>query len=230
MGWIKMTLIHLMIMKNVGWKRIENLKCYVEALKGIILVRNVRKPCHTSNRTGHMFINEVLNVHPRRCYEMFRLHVPVFRQLCIDLATNYEVQQTPNISIEESVGIFLMNFAHGFSNRFVNFHTVLKVMLKLSADIIKSDANYNDDVPDYILNNPRYHPMFNDCIGAIDGTQEAKYIGRNEYATQNIMVDCDCNMCFTFVWAGWEGIAHDTQIFIEALRSPDLNFPYPTGG
>ena len=42
-----------------------------------------------------------------------------------------------------------------------NFHTVLKVMLKLSADIIKSDANYNDDVPDYILNNPRYHPMFN---------------------------------------------------------------------
>ncbi|CAI9287724.1 unnamed protein product [Lactuca saligna] len=221
------------------------------ALKGIILARNVRMPCHTSDRTGNMFINEVLNGHPRRCYEMFRLHVPVFRQLCADLATNYGLQQTRNISIEESVGIFLMTLAHGCSNRFVqeffnhsgetihrHFHTVLKAVLKLSADIIKPDANYNDDVPEYILNNPRYYPMFKDCIGAIDGThvrasvpqnEEAKYIGRKGYATQNIMAVCDFNMCFTFVWAGWEGTAHDTRIFNEALQRSDLNFPYPTG-
>ncbi|CAH1445358.1 unnamed protein product [Lactuca virosa] len=51
-----------------------------------------------------------------------------------------------------------------------HFHIVLKVVLKLSADIIKPDANYNDDVPEYILNKPRYYPMFKDCIGAIDGT------------------------------------------------------------
>nr|KAJ0208832.1 hypothetical protein LSAT_V11C400208480 [Lactuca sativa] len=40
--------------------------------------------------------------------------------------------------------------------------------------------------------------MFKDCIGAIDGThvrasvpqnEEAKYIGRNGYATQNIMIN-----------------------------------------
>nr|KAJ0202523.1 hypothetical protein LSAT_V11C500264830 [Lactuca sativa] len=143
------------------------------ALKGIILARNVRMPCHTSDRTWNMFINEVLNGHPRRCYEMFRLHVPVFRQLCADLATNYGLQQTRNISIEESVGIFLMTLAHGCSNKFVqeffnhsgetihrHFHTVLKAVLKLSAGIIKPDANYNDDVPEFILNNPRYYPMF----------------------------------------------------------------------
>ena len=78
-----------------------------------------------------------------------------------------------------------------------------------------------------------------DCIGAIDGThvsasvpqnEEAKYIGQKGYATQNIMVVCDFNMCFTFVWAGWEEIAHDTRIFNEALQRPYLNFPYPTGG
>ena len=78
-----------------------------------------------------------------------------------------------------------------------------------------------------------------DCIGAIDGTHvrasvpqkdEVKYIGRKGYATQNIMAVCDFNMCFTFVWAGWEGTAHDTRIFNEALQRPDLNFPYPTGG
>ncbi|KAJ9552299.1 hypothetical protein OSB04_016344 [Centaurea solstitialis] len=39
------------------------------------------------------------------------------------------------------------------------------------------------------------------------------------------MVVCDFNMCFTFVWAEWEGTAHDTRIFNE----PELNFPRPTG-
>lgn len=44
------------------------------------------------------------------------------------------------------------------------------------------------------------------------------------------MAACDFNMCFTFVWAGWEGTAHDTRIFNEALRKPELNFPHPSGG
>ncbi|KAF5769902.1 putative harbinger transposase-derived nuclease domain-containing protein [Helianthus annuus] len=109
----------------------------------------------------------------------------------------------------------------------------------MSADIIKPSANYNDDVPAYILDNPRYYPIFKDCIGAIDGTHvrasvrskdQPKYIGRKGYATQNIMAVCDFNMCFTFVWAGWEGSAHDTRIFNEALRRPELNFPHPMGG
>ncbi|XP_021978756.1 uncharacterized protein LOC110874326 [Helianthus annuus] len=43
------------------------------------------------------------------------------------------------------------------------------------------------------------------------------------------MVVCDFNMCFTFVWAGWEGTAHDTRIFNEALETPELQFPHPTG-
>uniref|UniRef100_A0A251UPM0 Putative harbinger transposase-derived nuclease domain-containing protein n=1 Tax=Helianthus annuus TaxID=4232 RepID=A0A251UPM0_HELAN len=99
-------------------------------------------------------------------------------------------------------------------------------------------ANYNDEVPRQLLNNSRYYPMFKDCIGAIDGThvkasvrehEQAKYIGRKGYATQNIMAACDFNMCFTFAWAGWEGTAHDTRIFLEALRKPEVKFPRPTG-
>lgn len=39
------------------------------------------------------------------------------------------------------------------------------------------------------------------------------------------MVTCDFYMCFTFVYAGWEGTAHDVRIFISALRNNDLNFP-----
>ncbi|XP_019255348.1 PREDICTED: uncharacterized protein LOC109233963 [Nicotiana attenuata] len=36
-------------------------------------------------------------------------------------------------------------------------------------------------------------------------------------------------MYFTFAWAGWEGAAHDSRIFGEALRRPELNFPRPIG-
>lgn len=133
---------------------------------------------------------------------LFRRHV--FRQLCTHLVTNYGLEQTRNMSIEESVGMFLMTLANGCSNRFVqeflnhsgemihrHFDLVLASMLKVSGDIINLAENYNDDVPKYIINNSRYHP-FNDFSGAIDGThikasvpknEEAKYIGRKGYAT-----------------------------------------------
>ncbi|KAM0058325.1 putative harbinger transposase-derived nuclease domain-containing protein [Helianthus debilis subsp. tardiflorus] len=233
----------------IGFKRL----C-AEVVRGIIIARNLRNartPCHTSERTGHQFINEILNGHPRRCYDMFRLNIPVFRQLCVDLVTKYGLKQTRHVSIEESVGILLMTLAHGCTNRFVqesfnhsgetihrHFYRVLAAVLRMSADIIKPAANYNDDVPAHILDNPRYYPMFENYIGAIDGThvralvplnEQPKYIGRKGYATQNIMDVCDFNMCFTFVWAGWEGTAHDTRIFNEALERPELQFPHPTG-
>ncbi|KAL4556017.1 hypothetical protein LXL04_038652 [Taraxacum kok-saghyz] len=224
------------------------------AVRGIVIGRNLRKTrnlIHTSDATGHKLVTNILNGNGKRCYQMFRLHVPVYRQLCKDLVTKYGLTQTRNIAIEESLAIFLVCLAHGCTNRFMqeifnhsgetisrHFHKVLKAVLKMSADIIKPNDNYNHNVPDYILNNPRYYPYFKDCIGTIDGThvkasvaqhEQAKYIGRKGHATQNIMAVCDFNMCFTFVWAGWEGTAHDTRIFNEALERSELHFPRPMG-
>lgn len=34
-------------------------------------------------------------------------------------------------------------------------------------------------------------------------------------------------MKFTFVWAAWEGTAHDSRIFNEAIHSSHLCFPMP---
>ncbi|KAF5794731.1 putative Myb/SANT-like domain, harbinger transposase-derived nuclease domain-containing protein [Helianthus annuus] len=224
-------------------------------VKGVMVVHNMmnipRIPCRTSCRTGNIFIQEILNGHPRRCFEDFRVHVDVYKSLCSDLRMHYNLKETRNVSIEEFVGIFLLILAHGCGNRLAqeifnhsgetihrHFHHVLRAVLKLSGDIIMPKANYNNEVPPQLLNNSRYYPMFKDCIGAIDGThvkasvrehEQAKYIGRKGYATQNIMAACDFNMCFTFAWAGWEGTAHDTRIFLEALRKPEVKFPRPTG-
>ncbi|KAG8477249.1 hypothetical protein CXB51_030321 [Gossypium anomalum] len=77
------------------------------------------------------------------------------------------------------------------------------------------------------------------AIGAIDGThiaailppnEQIPYIGRKCIPTQNVMAVCDFNMCFTFVMAGWEGSAHDTRIFLDAIRDPKYKFPHPPNG
>jgi len=37
-------------------------------------------------------------------------------------------------------------------------------------------------------------------------------------------------MQFMFVWAGWEGNAHDTRIFLEAIDNSNIKFPKPPEG
>nr|XP_009798292.1 PREDICTED: uncharacterized protein LOC104244544 isoform X1 [Nicotiana sylvestris] len=155
------------------------------------------------------------------------------------------------MSIHEMLGMFLMACAHGAGNRLIqeifqhsgeiihrHFHSVLKAICELARDIIRPHQNYNDSAGAHKPCNGRYLPFFRDCIGALDGThvkarlpqgQEIPYIGRKGYPTQNILVGVDFNMCFIFAWAGWEGAAHDSRIFGEALRRPELNFPRPIG-
>jgi hypothetical protein len=44
------------------------------------------------------------------------------------------------------------------------------------------------------------------------------------------MAACSFDMQFTFVWDGWEGSAHDTRIFYEAIRNTNIKFPRPPEG
>ncbi|XP_057443774.1 uncharacterized protein LOC130735922 [Lotus japonicus] len=138
-----------------------------------------------------------------------------------------------------SVRILEERFQHSGETISRQFHSVLNVVCGLARDIIKPIDSSFSDVPDEIKNDVRYYPYFKDCIGAIDGTHirvcvppqlQATYIGRKGYTTTNVMAACDFNMCFTFVWAGWEGSAHDAKIFMEALRRPSLHFPHPPHG
>ncbi|GJY20773.1 putative nuclease HARBI1 [Tanacetum coccineum] len=74
-------------------------------------------------------------------------------------------------------------------------------------------------------------------IGALDGTlvhavvpinEQTAYIGRGGgRCYQNILGICDFDMIFTFVWAGWEGIAHDSRVLTEVVHNPTSGFPLP---
>ncbi|XP_057419635.1 uncharacterized protein LOC130713837 [Lotus japonicus] len=44
------------------------------------------------------------------------------------------------------------------------------------------------------------------------------------------MAACDWSMCFIFALPGWEGTAHDAQVFDNALTTPSMKFPHPPLG
>ncbi|KAF5443105.1 hypothetical protein F2P56_035693 [Juglans regia] len=96
----------------------------------------------------------------------------------------------------------------------------------------------------------RFHPTtlfitrpqtrsFKKCIGAIDGTYidacvpaEATnaYLSCYQQVSQNVLAACDFDMKFTFIYAGWEGTAHDARLFMDALSRPGIDFPLPPEG
>ncbi|GAV92359.1 DDE_4 domain-containing protein, partial [Cephalotus follicularis] len=74
-------------------------------------------------------------------------------------------------------------------------------------------------------------------VGALDGTlvhavipitQQTAYRGRGKgKCYQNVLGICDFNMIFTFVWAGWEGVAHDARVLTEIMAELNNGFPFP---
>ncbi|XP_071725018.1 uncharacterized protein [Rutidosis leptorrhynchoides] len=120
-----------------------------------------------------------------------------------------------------------------------HFNEALLCVTSMANDIIKPLDPTFSNIPPHILYNERDIPFFKDCIGAIDRThiqacvsanEQVPFIGRKGIATQNVMIACDFNMCFTFVSTGWEGSAHDTRVFYNAIRRPEMNFPHLSNG
>ncbi|KAK6929013.1 LOW QUALITY PROTEIN: Harbinger transposase-derived nuclease domain [Dillenia turbinata] len=174
----------------------------------------------------------------------------LIHEIMADLQHNYGLNPTRGMRIYEEVEILLITCAHGVGNRLIqemfnhsgetvhrHFHRVLSVINKLVEDIIKPHPHYNDGVGYHMPQNKKYLPFFKNCIGTIDDTHiqahlprvEKPYIGHKGYPIQNVLAIVDFNICFTFVWAEWEGAAHDNRIFGEALCNQNLNFPYPLG-
>ena len=46
----------------------------------------------------------------------------------------------------------------------------------------------------------------------------------------NVMTACDFDLLFTPVMARWEGVAHNTHIFLDAIHLQSVNFPKPRPG
>lgn len=200
--------------------------------------------------TGYEWVIEQLS-DDRDCYSMFRMSRDIFNSLHDTLVANYGLKSTTQMSSVESLAMFLwtvggpqsvsqvMNrFKRSSETIYRKFHEVLDCLYRLSEDNIKPrDPEFNTVHPK--LQDSRFSPHFNNCIGAIDGThvpvvvpadEQIAHTGRHGYTSQNVMAVCDFDMRFTFVVAGWPGSAHDTRIFNNTLDKYSNRFPHPPDG
>ncbi|XLU54002.1 hypothetical protein S245_048650, partial [Arachis hypogaea] len=63
----------------------------------------VKNPRRTSKLTGSSWVNELLNEHPIRCYQQFRMKKLVFFHPCDVLQNTYNLKTTKEIEIHEQV-------------------------------------------------------------------------------------------------------------------------------
>nr|XP_027086625.1 protein ALP1-like [Coffea arabica] len=84
----------------------------------------------------------------------------------------------------------------------------------------------------------QHFPLIEDCIGALDGThisatvpahKQMAYTNRHGNQSQNVLAVCDHDMRFIYVYAGWEGSAHDARVLEHAMRM-HTDFPFPPQG
>lgn len=202
-------------------------------------------------RNGHMFMLDAMQCNPEQCYAEFRMYPAMLRTFTHILRDEYGLRSGQQVDVYEQVGMFLCILAHGKGYRQVRtlfnhslqtighyFKIVLDAACEFAIRLIRPDPNYNHGAEHHVPN-LNQHPLFENCIGAIDGThvqailprdERVNFIGRKGIPTQNVLAACDFNLCFTFVHAGWTGTTHDSRMLARSIHSPEIDFPHPAPG
>ncbi|KAL5542292.1 hypothetical protein UlMin_010002 [Ulmus minor] len=126
---------------------------------------------HTSIRTGHQYMLELLNQHPDRMFNKIRMYRPCFEMLIQVLRQQTALQNSRYLTLEEQVMIFVYVISQKATNRMamedwqhsgstisVVFTRICKAIASLSQTFIKP-PNF-DAIPDEIRWNPKYYPYF----------------------------------------------------------------------
>ncbi|XP_074378687.1 uncharacterized protein LOC141720238 [Apium graveolens] len=173
---------------------------------------------------------------------MMRLSRVAYIQLCDLFKQRSWVKDSRNATAEEKIAIFLHVICHNdlfikVKNRFQHstetphryFHEVLNGMMEFAKEVIvPTPYDQNTSRSKRQIKLLKIFFRGNWCIrwnlihAIVPASQQARY-----RCYQNVLGICDFNMIFTFVWAVWEGIAHDSRILIEVVADTDSGFPLP---
>lgn len=203
---------------------------------------------NTSVLGGHAYTLELLNGSNTQSQDMMRMSRIAYIQLCNHFRQHQWVEDSRHATVEEKIAIFLHVISHNdrfikVKNRFQHstetlhryFHEVLNGMMEFAKEVITPTTVYQNT--NVSRRQKELLKIFPGATGALDGTlihaivpvgQQARYRGRGRgECYQNVLGICDFNMIFTFVWAGWEGVAHDSRILTEVVSDADSGFPVP---
>ena len=213
--------------------------------------RNERIRDLDSALTGHAYTQELLHGSSTQCHELMRISRDAFVLLCNHFRQRNWLQSSRSISVEEKMAMFLTIIGHNERFRVVKrrfqhstqtihkcFHEVLNAMMVFAGEVIVPTTG--DVISSTSERHRKLKEIFPGAIGALDGTlvhaivpadQQTRYRGRGKgECFQNVLAICDFDMIFTFVWAGWEGIAHDSRVLKEVAFNPTSGFPFPPTG
>ncbi|AAF63124.1 Hypothetical protein [Arabidopsis thaliana] len=208
-----------------------------------------RAPVQIDRGLGWRNIWRRLQQDAAACLQLLRMSLPCFTTLCNMLQTNYDLQPTLNISIEESVAMFLRICGHNEVYRDVGlrfgrnqetvqrkFREVLTATELLACDYIRTPTRQElYRIPERLQVDQRYWPYFSGFVGAMDGTHvcvkvkpdlQGMYWNRHDNASLNIMAICDLKMLFTYIWNGAPGSCYDTAV-LQIAQQSDSEFPLP---
>ena len=130
----------------------------------------VKEPCRTSALPGYMWLQELKEGNPIRCYGSFKMHRDVFFNLCDTLET-FGLSPSPGVGVREQVAIFLFMVGQDASNRNTQerfqhsgetishyFHAVLTATVAMS--MVWARPWPKNGVHPYIRRNRKYYPYF----------------------------------------------------------------------
>ncbi|GAV71764.1 LOW QUALITY PROTEIN: DDE_4 domain-containing protein, partial [Cephalotus follicularis] len=190
---------------------------------------------------------ELLRGSDRQRIELMRMSREAYVHLCIHFRHKLWLHDSRDVLVEEKMVMFLTiighneryvvirEFQHSSQTIHKYFHEVLAAMMTFAKEIIvPSTFDPNLDSPGA---HKSLRQIFKGVVGALDGTlvhtiipvsQQTVYRGRGKgKCYQNVLGFCDFNMIFTFVYAGWEGVRHDSRVLTEVMAEPSNNFPFP---
>ena len=192
-----------------------------------------KKTIHNSSlpvMTGIQWVELTLQ-NPVDCYDMFRMRRSVFLRLHDTLVQNYGLKSSRVFCSKEALGMFLWacgapqsfrqcrnKFRRSLETISRKFAAVLDSIMRLAFDIVRpKDPHFGTIHPR--LQEARFWPHFEDCIGAIDGTHIPVTVSLSDF-----------DMWFIFVVTGWPGSVHDTRVLLDTLVTYKDQFPHPPHG
>jgi len=199
----------------------------------------------TSRHSGAEWVCEVLEDDRGQGYEKLRIEPHILRNFSRYVRSNYLLQNTRGVSVEEQIGMFMYMLSRNanfekLSDRFERsrdtIHRHIKAcfdaMISVKGDFVK---HLSTRTHWKISSDPQYGPYFVNCIGAIDGIhvpmtvsgrEAAPYRNKEGSLTQNVMLACDFDLNFVHVSCGHEGSASDAAVLYSAIES---GFQVPGG-
>ena len=152
-----------------------------------------RLPCRTSKLAGSDWVVELINGNPTRIYDVLRMNVECFLNLCDVLRQGNYLSDSykRKVKIEEAVAIFLYTIGHNerqrvsaerfqHSTETINRHVrqVMRAIVKLAKEMIVPPDFHQ--TPTRIMGDPKFYPYFKVCQTCIE----------SNYILLNCIYDC----------------------------------------